>query len=49
MRPPSLLLLSADDDGDIRRKAFAAGAKDFITKPFDATELLRRLAALING
>ena len=37
------LLITGDDDSDMRRRGFEAGADDFISKPFRPPELLARV------
>ncbi len=41
-----ILLISASED--IRSSALAAGADDFLAKPFEMKELLEKIAAYIN-
>jgi len=43
-----ILVLTADISTLAKRKALAAGAKDFLTKPFDSTELLLRMWNLLE-
>jgi len=43
-----VLVLTADVSGETRRKALAAGAKDFVIKPFDAMEVLLRIGNLLE-
>ncbi|MDQ3815657.1 MAG: response regulator [Armatimonadota bacterium] len=43
-----ILVLTADITPQVKRRALAAGAKDFLTKPFDATELLLRVWNLLE-
>ena len=38
-----VVVLSADADHDLRRKAFAAGVSEFLAKPFDFSELVVRI------
>ncbi|MGE3268950.1 MAG: ATP-binding protein [Chloroflexota bacterium] len=38
-----IIMLTADATPDARRRALADGASDFLTKPFDATEVLLRV------
>jgi two-component system OmpR family response regulator len=45
-RAPPVLLLSASDSAYVRREALGAGADDHLAKPFGASELLARVAAL---
>ena len=43
-----VLFLTADVDRDVRTRALAAGAKDFITKPFDVDEVVLRCRNLLE-
>lgn len=43
-----VLMLTADATAEVRQRALAAGAKDFLTKPFDRTEVLLRVANLLE-
>lgn len=43
-----VLVLTADVDARVREQALAAGAKDFLTKPFDRTEVILRVANLLE-
>ncbi len=43
-----ILLMSVLDGPDERARGFAAGANDFIVKPFDVTELLARVRTLLE-
>jgi len=43
-----VLVLTADVSPDAKRRALGAGAKDFLTKPFDATEVLLRVQNLLE-
>jgi putative two-component system response regulator len=43
-----VLILTADIRPEIKRRALAAGAKDFVTKPFDRTEVLLRMQNLLE-
>ncbi len=43
-----ILILTADISPDIKRRALAVGAKDFLTKPFDAVEALLRIKNLLE-
>lgn len=47
-RPP-VIMLTAQDDTKNRIKAFDAGASDYITKPFNRKELLKRVALHIDN
>lgn len=43
-----ILVLSARDSGDAKVAALDAGADDYVTKPFDMSELLARLRAALR-
>ena len=43
-----ILVLTADTSMQTKRSALAAGAKDFLTKPFDAVELSLRITTLLQ-
>ena len=43
-----ILMLTADISPQTKRRALAGGAKDFLTKPFDASELLLRIGNLLE-
>jgi EAL domain-containing protein (putative c-di-GMP-specific phosphodiesterase class I) len=43
-----VLVLTGDDNSEIKKQALAAGAKDFLTKPFDPTEVLLRVHNLLE-
>jgi putative two-component system response regulator len=43
-----ILILTADIRPEIKRRALVAGAKDFVTKPFDRTEVLLRIQNLLE-
>ena len=43
-----ILVLTADITEEAKRKALTAGGKDFLTKPFDSTELLLRIWNLLE-
>ncbi len=43
-----VLVLTADITAESKRRALAAGAKDFLIKPFDATEVLLRIGNLLE-
>ena len=47
-RPP-VIMLTAQDDTQNRIKAFDAGASDYITKPFNRKELLKRVSLHIDN
>src|SRR4030095_11840836 len=42
-----ILVLTADVTADTKQRALRAGAKDFLTKPFDATEVVLRIRNLL--
>jgi EAL domain-containing protein (putative c-di-GMP-specific phosphodiesterase class I) len=43
-----VLVLTADATTETKQRALAAGAKDFLTKPFDRTEVVLRVANLLE-
>jgi EAL domain-containing protein (putative c-di-GMP-specific phosphodiesterase class I)/DNA-binding response OmpR family regulator len=43
-----VLVLTADVSTEVKERALAAGAKDFLTKPFDRTEALLRVSNLLE-
>jgi putative two-component system response regulator len=43
-----ILVLTADVNEEIKRRALAGGAKDFLTKPFDVQEVLLRIGNLLE-
>ncbi|MGN6867870.1 MAG: HD domain-containing phosphohydrolase [Solirubrobacteraceae bacterium] len=43
-----LLVLTADHSEDTKRQALACGARDFLTKPYNQTELLLRVKNLLQ-
>jgi len=43
-----VLVLTAQKDMETKLKALEAGAKDFVTKPFDKTEVLNRIANMLE-
>src|SRR5712691_9390883 len=43
-----ILVLTADVTPETKRKALAAGAKDFLTKPFDLQEVLLRIRNMLQ-
>jgi DNA-binding response OmpR family regulator len=45
----AVLVLSGETREDVRARALAAGARDFITKPFDITDLVRRIGAALDA
>src|SRR4051812_4089110 len=43
-----VLMLTADSSDETKRRALASGVKDFLTKPFDATEAVLRIENLLE-
>ena len=43
-----VLVLTAQKDMETRLKALELGARDFVTKPFDKTEVLNRIASMLE-
>lgn len=43
-----ILVLTADVTQETKRRALSAGANDFLTKPFDATEVILRIRNLLR-
>ena len=43
-----IVVLSSDASGESRRKAWAMGARDFFTKPFNANEFMLRILNLLE-
>jgi len=43
-----ILVLTADITPEVKRQALAEGATDFLTKPFDATEVILRIRNLLQ-
>ncbi|NIP80546.1 MAG: response regulator, partial [Gemmatimonadetes bacterium] len=43
-----ILVLTADITPQARKKALSAGAKDFLTKPVDPTEVVLRIKNLLQ-
>src|SRR3954464_137858 len=41
-----VMMLTGRDDKDVKLRAFAGGADDFVTKPFDMEEVVARTRAL---
>lgn len=46
---PPIVILSAQNDHDNLMRALTSGARDFISKPFDRTELLMRVRNLLDA
>ncbi|HED16370.1 MAG TPA: response regulator [Gammaproteobacteria bacterium] len=46
--PPPILILTAQHDQSSRQRALDSGARDYVTKPFDADELLSRVRNLLE-
>ncbi len=44
-----ILIVSARDDPESKERALKAGAKDYLTKPFGADELMQKIKALTNS
>ncbi|MGH2452490.1 MAG: HD-GYP domain-containing protein [bacterium] len=44
-----ILVLTADITAEAKQRALSGGAKDFLTKPFDATEVLLRIRNLLEA
>jgi putative two-component system response regulator len=43
-----VLMVTADDSAEVKRRALALGAKDFVGKPFDSAEVLLRIRNLLE-
>ena len=43
-----VLMITADDSAEVKRRALALGAKDFVGKPFDSAEVLLRIRNLLE-
>ena len=43
-----ILVITADTTGDTRRQALSLGATDFLSKPFDSTEVMLRARNLLQ-
>ena len=46
--PPAILVLTAQHTQSFRQRALDSGARDYVTKPFDANELLSRISNLLE-
>jgi len=44
-----ILIITASDDYDSEAISYAAGANDYITKPFDQDDLPKRIKKLLKG
>ena len=44
-----IIIVTADGTPDVRQRALTAGAKDFVTRPFDTTEVVLRVANLLQS
>lgn len=43
-----VLMITADDSAEVKRRALALGAKDFLSKPFDSAEVVLRIRNLLE-
>ncbi|HJQ09888.1 MAG TPA: HD domain-containing phosphohydrolase [Gemmatimonadaceae bacterium] len=43
-----VVMLTGDSNEETKRRALSSGAKDFLTKPFDATEVVLRIGNLLE-
>ena len=43
-----ILILTGDQEQEVRQRALSSGAKDFVTKPFEVTEVLLRIRNLLE-
>ena len=43
-----IIIVSARDDSESKERAIRAGAKDYVTKPFDADELMHKINRLTS-
>jgi DNA-binding response OmpR family regulator len=43
-----IVIISAKDDTESRERAFAAGARDYIVKPFDIDDFLERIKSFFT-
>lgn len=43
-----ILVLTAEKETEVRHQALESGAKDFLSKPFDNTEVLNRIANMLD-
>jgi DNA-binding response OmpR family regulator len=44
-----IVIISAKDDSESKDRAIGAGAKDYVTKPFEADDLIRRIEKLTRA
>jgi EAL domain-containing protein (putative c-di-GMP-specific phosphodiesterase class I)/AmiR/NasT family two-component response regulator len=44
-----IIIITADGTPDVRQRALSSGAKDFVTKPFDVTEVVLRVGNLLQS
>ena len=44
-----VMIVSARDDAESKSRALKAGAKEYVTKPFDADELMQKIQELIRA
>jgi two-component system sensor histidine kinase ChiS len=44
-----IIIVSARDDADSKIRAKKAGARDYVTKPFDADEFIHKINRLLNA
>jgi CheY-like chemotaxis protein len=44
-----VIIVSASDDTESKSRAMKAGAKEYVTKPFDADELMRKIQELTRA
>jgi putative two-component system response regulator len=43
-----VIMITADDSSEVKRKALSLGAKDFVSKPFDQAEIVLRIRNLLE-
>ncbi len=43
-----IVIISAKDDPESKERAFAAGAKDYITKPFEIDDFLEKIKSFVT-
>ena len=44
-----IIIVSAKDDPQSREKAFAMGAQDYLTKPFDVNDFLEKINSFVSA